>query len=97
MAEMTVAMYRPHFRPPHPVGAVLNLVHVGRNDRLGKAGPAGARIELVRRSEERLSRHDVDVDARLLVVVVFAREWPFGTRVLGDPMLLRGETVQRCL
>ena len=73
--------------------AVSNLVDVRRDDRLGETRPAGARLELVRRREQRLTGYDVDVDARLLVIVVLAGEGPLGAVLLGDPALFRRQAL----
>jgi hypothetical protein len=48
VAQMAVGVYRPDLRPDHAVCTVPHLVHVCRDDRLGEAGPASTRIELVR-------------------------------------------------
>ena len=94
---MAVAMDRSNFRPDHAVRTVPHLVHVRGDDGLGEAGPAGFRLELVRRCEKRLSGHDIDVDARFFVIVVFTGEGSLRAVFLGDPALLGGQAVDRCL
>src|SRR3546814_5592351 len=74
MAEGAVAMRRAHLGADHAMRAFLQLVHVGRHDRLGEAGPAAAGLELVGRGEQRLAGNDVDVEARQLVIVILPRE-----------------------
>jgi hypothetical protein len=69
------------------------LGHVGGHDGLGETGPAAARFEFVRRCEKRLSGDDINVDARLLVVVVFAGKGPFRARLLGHAVLLRRQWI----
>src|SRR5687768_17334447 len=73
MPEMAVAVDRSHFGADHAVRLVRELIDVRGLDRLGKAGPAAARIEFGGGRKQRLARHDVDVDAWLVVVQVLAR------------------------
>src|SRR5206468_4962482 len=91
MPEMAIAMLGAHLDAAHAVRIVVPLADVGRLDRLGEARPAAARFVLVRGGEERLARHDVDVDAGLLVVEIFAGSRPLGPALLRHPILLRGE------
>src|SRR3990170_8126953 len=92
---MAVAVHRPNFRPDHPVRAVSHLVDMRRDDRLGETRPAGTRVELVGRREKRFARDDIDVNARLLVVVIFTRERTLGAVFLGNATLFRGEAAYR--
>src|SRR3546814_11482896 len=46
MAEVAVAMRRAHLGADRATRAVLKLVHVGRHDRPGEAGPAAAGLDL---------------------------------------------------
>src|SRR3546814_13795119 len=96
MAEVAVAMRRAHLGADHAMRAVLQLVHVGRHDRLGEAGPAAAGLELVGRGEQRLAGNDVDVLARELVIVILPREGALGRALLGHPVLLWRE-LSACL
>src|SRR6266850_634701 len=78
--------------PAHAVGVVAVLP-----DRLGlerpiEARPAGAGVELVQRGEERLSRHHVHVDARLVMVPELVPERRLGGAALGDVVLFRSQT-----
>src|SRR5215831_10865373 len=91
VAQVAVAVRRTHLGPYHPVRDVPELLDVRPLDRFREARPAAARFVLVRRGEERLARHDVDVDAWLLVVQVLARSGTFGAALLSDAVLLRGE------
>jgi hypothetical protein len=70
---------------------VPQFVDICRYDRLGEAWPAGAGIKLVGRSEQRFAGNDVDIDARLFVVVIFPRERALSTTLLGYPILRRGK------
>ena len=79
--EVAVAMGRANLGATHAVRSVAELVDVGRHDRLRETRPAAARLELVGRSEQRLARDDVDVDAGLLIAEVGAATGAFG-RVL---------------
>src|SRR3990167_3828028 len=97
MTEMTVGVHRSDFRPHHTVRAVAQLVHICCNDGLGEAGPARTRVEFVGRGEQRLSRHDIDVDAWFLVVIILPREGPLGARLLGDVALLGSKEINSFL
>ena len=66
-----------------------------RHDRLGEAQPAAARLEFVRRREQRFARHDVDIDARLAVVEVLAGSGALGAVTLRDLVLLGSELGDR--
>src|SRR5258708_2851876 len=88
VAEMAVAMCRAHLGADHAERGVLQLVDVGRLDRLGEARPAAARFEFVGRREQGLARHDVDVDAGLLVVEIRAGAGALGAALLGHAILL---------
>src|SRR5262249_50812603 len=61
----------------------------------GEAGPAAAGFELVRRGEERLARDDVDIDPGLVVVKIFPGARALGGALLGHPVLLGGEALNR--
>src|SRR5512134_2024317 len=74
---------------------VPNFVDVGGVDGPGEARPAGARVELVGRSEQRLARHDVDVDARFLVMQILPGSGDLGAALLRYAILLRGELRDR--
>jgi hypothetical protein len=91
VAEMAVAVRRAHLGADHAVRGVAQLSDVGGLNRLGEARPAASRFVFVGGGEQRLARHDVDVDARLLVVEIFAGSGHLGAAVLGDAALLRRE------
>src|SRR5262249_57175468 len=65
------------------------------DDGWGEGGPAGTAVELVERSEQRFTRDHVDVDARLVVVEVFAGEGSLGAALLGDVVLLGAQRADR--
>ena len=69
MAEMAVAMLGPDFDPTHPVGSVGKLGHIV--DRLREGGPSTARVELCGRRKQQLTRDDIDINARLVMLVMF--------------------------
>src|SRR4030095_10588693 len=79
------------------MGGVSQLVDVCGNDRLSETWPPTARLKLVGRRKERLSRDDVHVDARLRVIVVLPGERAFGARLLSDTALLRRQSIDRLL
>src|ERR1044071_9772244 len=93
MTQMTVGVRRAH------LDAALDGIRApgqaGGLDGTGEARPSGARIELVGRHEQRLSRHDVHVDSRLVVVEMLAGSWIFGRALLRDPILLGGKPGDR--
>jgi hypothetical protein len=95
MPEVAVAVARAHFGAHHDVAVVGLFDDVVAVDRFSEAWPAGTAVELVDRGEQRLARHHVDVDARLVVVEVFAGEGSLGAALLGDLVLLGAQCVDR--
>src|ERR1700722_17512736 len=89
VAQVAVAVGGADLGPEHQVAEVPSLDHVAGLDRHGEARPAGAAVVLVDRCEQRLTGHDVDVDAGLLVVPELVLERRLGALLLGDPVLLR--------
>ena len=65
--------------------------HVVGLERPGEAGPPGARVVLVERAEERLTRDHVHVDPGLLLVPVLVAERRLGPLLLGHLVLQRRE------
>src|SRR5688500_2824580 len=88
VAEMAVAVRRAHLDASHAVRRVPDFVDVGRIDGLREARPAGARVEFVRRGEQRLAGYDVDVDTRLLVIEILPGSGGLGAASLRHAMLL---------
>src|SRR4051794_15568256 len=82
MPEMAVSVGRSHLGADHAVCGVHKFVYVRRFDRPGEAGPAAPGFKFVRRDEERLAGHDIDVDAGFFIVEVFS-----GARRLGSVSL----------
>src|SRR5262245_9602153 len=70
MTKVAVPMTRANLSPSHAVAAVGVLDHTFRLERLGEARPTRAAVELVNRGKQRLTRHNIDVDARLLVIQI---------------------------
>src|SRR6185436_2784070 len=68
--EVRIAGAGPDLDTAHVVRGVALGRHVRLVDRLLEARPAGFRVELVERAEERLAGRDVDEDAGLVVVPV---------------------------
>src|SRR6185295_5035703 len=91
MSQMAVAVRRAYLGADHAMRIVVELLYVGGLDRLREAWPARAGVIFIRRREERLARHDVDVDAGLLVVEQRARPGHLRPALLGDAKLLRGK------
>ena len=58
----------------------------------GEAGPSTARLELVRRNEEGLSRGDIDVDPFTLLIPVIIVEGVLRARMLGHGILRGGKS-----
>jgi hypothetical protein len=90
-------MGRANFGPHHPVAPILTLDHVARLQRHREARPAAAAVVLLRRGEQRLARHHIDVDACLLVVPELVVERRLGGALLGDRALRRRQLRQRSL
>ena len=93
--EMAVAVRRAHLGARHAVRSVLQFVDVGRFNGLGEARPAASRFKFVRRSEQRLAGHDIDVDARFLVIQIFSGSGALGAVLLRYAILLRRELSDR--
>src|SRR5262249_40581967 len=53
VAQVAAALRAGDLGPDHPVGGVRLRVHPAVGDGLGEAGPAGARVELRLRAEQR--------------------------------------------
>ena len=70
MAKMAVAIGRAHFDACHAMAGVLEFVHVG--DRFRETRPATTGIVFIGRSEQGLAGNDIDIDAGLLVIEIFA-------------------------
>src|SRR5690606_8377035 len=66
VAQMAVAAGTAHLGADHAVGAVLVLGHGVLGDRLGERRPAGARLELLARLEQRIAATRTNVGPRLL-------------------------------
>src|SRR5665213_2416510 len=65
---------------------------VCRNERLGEARPAGTGVELVSRTEKRLARDDIDINAGLVVVPVLVMKRGFSSGLLRDFELFRRQS-----
>src|SRR5215471_6429906 len=90
--EMAVAMRRSHLGADHAMRRVSQLAYVGRLDRLCEAWPTASRFIFIGRSEQRLARYDVDVDAWFLVIQIFAGAGALGAALLGHPILFRRQS-----
>src|SRR5215470_7404042 len=93
VTQVRVAARGAHLDPSHTVGVVGVLGHVCRHDRLDEARPPGAGVELVGGGEQRLTRHYVHVDARLVVVPELVPERRLGGAALSDVVLFRSQSV----
>src|SRR5262247_445835 len=89
--EMAVAVRRAHLGARHAVRDVTQLVDIGWFNGLGKTGPAGSRFKLVGGCEQRLTRHNVDVDARFLVIQILPGSGGLRAVLLRSAILLRRE------
>src|SRR3569623_378487 len=88
---MAVAMRRAHLGTDHAVRGVRYFLHIGSVDGLGEARPAGSGVELVGRSEQRLTRADVDVATRLPVVQILSGSGALSGAWLSYAILLLGK------
>jgi hypothetical protein len=91
VAQVAVAVPGADLGPNQQLAEVGVLDHVARLDRDREARPPGAAVELGEPGEQRLSKHDVDVEAGLVVVPVLVPERRLGRDRLGDPVLLGRE------
>src|ERR1043166_7366510 len=87
MAKVTVSMSRAHLGSSNAVAGVHVLDHVFRFDRLRKARPTRAAVELVHRSEQWLAPPDIDIESWLFVVPVFVLKRSLRAVLLRDPVL----------
>src|SRR5665213_1779907 len=92
MAEVRVPVRGADLSADHAVTAVLVFGDVGRLQRCGEARPSTPAVELLGGGKEWLSRHDVDVEASLLVVPELVVEGRLGRRLLRDVVLTWRET-----
>src|SRR5262245_48295367 len=92
---MAVRVRRAHLSADHAVRGVSQFVDILRFNRLGEAGPAASRIKLVGRREQRLAGHDIDVDARFLVIQIFSGSGGLGAVFLRYVKLLGRELSNR--
>src|SRR5205807_4026221 len=81
VAEVRVAARTADLDPAHAVAVVGEIRHVVGIERLEEARPAGARVELRIRREQRQTAQPAHVRARLLVVEEQAAERPLGALV----------------
>jgi len=95
MSEVTVAVGRAHFGADHPVRRVAQLADIGGLDGFGEAWPTATGFEFVGRGKQRLTRDDIDIDARLLVVQVFAGAGRLSGALLCDAELLGRQSGNR--
>src|SRR5215813_259700 len=91
MTKVAVPMTRANLSPSHAVAAVGVLDHTFRLERLGEARPTRAAVELVNRGKQRLTRHNIDVDARLLVIQILPGSGGLRAVLLRYAILLRRE------
>src|SRR5215470_15332167 len=93
---MAVRVCRAHLSADHAVRGVSQFVDILRFNGLGEAGPAASRIKLVGRREQRLAGHDIDVDARFLVIQIFSGSGGLGAILLRYVILL-GRQLSNCV
>src|SRR3954466_11207325 len=74
---------------------VTQFVDIGRFYGLGEARPAASRFEFVGRSEQRLARHNIDIDTRFLVIQIFSSSGTLSLVLLRYAILLRRELLDR--
>lgn len=88
---MAVAVSRSHLYPTHAVTSIEQFLHIVRFNWFREARPTAVAVELVQRREQRFTRNDVHIDARLVVIPISIFERPFGSVLLCDLELLRRE------
>src|SRR5262245_51644445 len=95
MTEMAVPVRRAHLSAEHAVRGVPQFVDILRFNGLGEAGPSASRIKLIGRCEQRLAGHDIDIDARFLVIQIFPGSGGLGAVFLRYVILLGRELLNR--
>jgi hypothetical protein len=74
VAKMAVAVLGTNLGPCHAVRAISVLDDVRGHERPRETRPSHPAVQLAERCEEWLARNNVDVETRLLVVLVFVHE-----------------------
>src|SRR5665213_385111 len=92
MAEVRVPVRGADLSADHAVTAVLVFDDVGWLQWCGEARPSTRAVELIGGGKEWLARHDVHVEASLLVVPELVVESRLGRRLLRDVVLTWRET-----
>ena len=90
-------MRGPHLGSHHAVRGVSQFVDIGRFNGLGETRPPASRFKLVGRSEQRLARHNVDVDARFMVTQILTGSRRFSPALLRYAVLLRRQLSDRLI
>src|SRR6476469_176168 len=88
MPKTAIAVRRAHLGTRHAMRSVPQFVDIGRFYGLGEARPAASRFEFVGRSEQRLAGHNIDIDARFLVIQIFSSSGTLGFALLRYAILL---------
>jgi len=91
VTQVRIAACTQNLDPHHAVAGVAPRRDVFVGDRLEKAGPAGARLELGQRRKQGQPAADARVNAVALVVEQGATEGSLGTMGAGHTELLGGE------
>lgn len=87
MTEMRVTLARADFsagHPKHPIALFDNMI---AGEGLGETGPAGAAVEFVEGTEERLAADYIDVNTGAAVVPIFVLKWRFSSIPAGHAIL----------
>src|SRR5262245_39593442 len=92
---MAIRLCRAHLSAGHAVRGVPQFVDILRFNGFGEAGPATSRIKLVGRRKQRLTGHDIDIDARFLVVQILPGSGGLGAALLRYAILLWRELSNR--
>src|SRR5262245_36620110 len=92
---MAVRVRRAHLGAYHAMRVVPQFVDILRFNGLGETGPAASRIKFVGRCEQRFTGHNIDVDARFLVIQILSGSGGLGTVSLRYPILLGREVSNR--
>ena len=89
MAEMAAATRTEDFGTDHAVAEITLLIDMALDGRTGETRPAAAGVELGIGLKQRLPATGADIGARPMLMLVFARERPFG-RLLAQYGILHG-------
>ena len=97
MAKVRVAYATSYLNTSHTVACVQAHSRHRVIDRLAKTRPATAGIEFISRGKQRLACHDINIDARFLMLPELPGKRAFRSCLLGNPVRLGGKRFPQLL